>query len=88
MRIGVLAAAGKFFYYDVINVVLIWAFVGYHMRYIGYNTEDWRVRTLLYFAKVMMGLAAFPFLIFQVRQSELDTIEAHHIGPRRRLLHP
>lgn len=32
----------------------------------GYDVRDWRVRVSIYFAKVMMGLAAFPFLIFKL----------------------
>ena len=38
----------------------------YALQDIGYDTAEWQVRTSLYFSKVMLGLASFPFLIFQV----------------------
>lgn len=58
---------GKFFLYDLICTWLIVFLVCYHMQDIEYNTDDWRIKVSFYFGKVMMGLTAFPFLIFQAR---------------------
>ena len=56
----------SFFMYDVVSFCVICGLVAYHMEDFGYDVSDWRVLTSLYFAKVMVGLSAMPFLLFNV----------------------
>jgi hypothetical protein len=59
-------ALAGFLVWDVASVVIAFGFVGFMFVSESMSLDDWRFRTSLYFAKMVIGLLSLPFLVFRL----------------------